>query len=434
MQDQMNETIHAGSATLPSRISSASSVSTAHTVSFAVATAMIVLPLFAPQPLVGIIGASFGLSSWSIGAAVTVTLLGYATGLFLLTPLTDLLETRRVILATVIADVFALAAAAVAPSAAAFFGAAFVVGTMTSAIQMLVPAAAMLAPEPQRGRVIGNVVSGLMIGILLSRPIASLAAGAWGWRGSYALDALAIAVTAAFLYRVLPQHTPTRHVGYFSLIASFGSLVKEEAILRRRAVYQALCMGAFNAFWTAIALRLVEPPFGLAATGVALFALVGVAGAIAAPIAGRLGDRELTAPATRVSHAAIIVALIGAGIAGAGWFGFDPNAAPLFALALLVSAAVLLDFGVVADQTLGRRAINLIRPESRGRLNGFYTGFFFLGGSMGSALAGVAWTWRGWSGVCSVGLGFGAAALMLSVLEMKRARLGHPRSTRRIRL
>jgi predicted MFS family arabinose efflux permease len=82
-------------------------------------------------------------------------------------------------------------------------------------------------------------------------------------------------------------------------------------------------------------------------------------------------------------------------------------------------ADVLLDFGVVADQTLGRRAINLIRPESRGRLNGFYTGFFFLGGSMGSALAGVAWTYRGWSGVCSVGLGFGAAALMLSVTEMK---------------
>jgi hypothetical protein len=114
-------------------------------------------------------------------------------------------------------------------------------------------------------------------------------------------------------------------------------LVKEEAILRRRAVYQALCMGAFNAFWTAIALRLEEVPFGLAAAGVALFALVGVASAVAAPIAGRLGDSGLTAPATRVSHAAIIVALIGAGIAGAGWFGFDANAGPRFALALLVS-------------------------------------------------------------------------------------------------
>lgn len=401
---------------------SMSGVSLARTVSFSAATATIVLPLFAPQPLVGIIASSFSLSSWAIGAAATVTLLGYATGLFLLTPLTDLLETRRVILATVAADVVALAAAAAAPSALAFFVSAFVVGITTSSIQMLVPAAAMLAPEPQRGRVIGNVVSGLMIGILLSRPIASLTAGAWGWRGSYALDAVAMAMTAAFLCRVLPRHTPTRHAGYLSLIASFGTLVKEEAIFRRRAVYQALCMCAFNAFWTAVALRLDESPFGLAAAGVALFALVGVAGAIAAPIAGRLGDRELTAPATRVAHAAISVALIVAGTAGAGWFGFDPNGSPRFALALLVAAAVLLDLGVVADQTLGRRAINLIRPEARGRLNGFYTGFFFLGGSMGSALGGVAWPCGGWSGVCSVGLGFGAAALILSITEMKGAR------------
>lgn len=429
----MNETVQPDSAASGSRLSSPPSASTAQTISFAVATAMIVLPLFAPQPLVGVIGASFGLSSWAIGAAATVTLFGYATGLFFLTPLTDLLEMRRVVLTTLVADVLALAAAATAPTGPAFLGAAFVIGVMTSTIQMLVPAAAMHAPEPQRGRVIGNVVGGLMVGILLSRPVAGLAAGAWGWRGSYALDAVAIAATAAFLYFVLPQHIPARQAGYLSLIASFGILVKEEAILRRRAIYQALCMGAFNVFWTAVALRLEQPPFGLAAIGVGLFALVGVAGAIAAPIAGRLGDRGLTAPATRVSHAVIILALVGAGIAGAGWFGLDPNTSPRFALALFVSAAVLLDFGVVADQTLGRRAINLIRPEARGRLNGFYTGFFFLGGSLGSALAGIAWTYGGWSGICIVALGFASAALILSAMEAERPRLGHPRSAFRIR-
>lgn len=117
---------------------SMSGVSLARTVSFSAATATIVLPLFAPQPLVGIIASSFSLSSWAIGAAATVTLLGYATGLFLLPPLTDLLETRRVILATVAADVVALAAAAAAPSALAFFVSAFVVGITTSSIQMLV--------------------------------------------------------------------------------------------------------------------------------------------------------------------------------------------------------------------------------------------------------------------------------------------------------
>lgn len=414
----MDGRIRSGGAGSPACLASTPTVRPARTSSFAVASATIVLPLFAPQPLVGVIGASFHLPSWVIGIVSMVTLLGYATGLFLLTPLTDLLEARRVILTTVTVDVLALISAAIAPSAVAFFGSAFLVGTMTSAIQMLVPTAAALAPETQRGRIIGNVVSGLMIGILLSRPTASFAAEVWSWRGSYALDAAIIAATAVFLLFRLPRHNPIRHGSYFSLISSYGSLIREEKILRRRGLYQALCMGAFNAFWAAIALRLGAPPFRLTALGVALFALVGVAGVVAAPIAGRVGDRELTRQATCAAHTAIIVSLVGAGVAGGGWFGFDSNISPRLALVLMVSAAVLLDFGVVADQTLGRRAINLIRPESRGRLNGFYTGFFFLGGSTGSVLAGVAWTYWGWSGVCSVGLVFGIAALMLSVMGM----------------
>jgi predicted MFS family arabinose efflux permease len=406
--------------TVPPR-PAAPDMSTAQVGCFAAAVAMIVLPLFAPQPLVGVIGTSLNLSPWAVGTAATVTLFGYAVGLFLLTPLTDLFENRRVILTTVIADVVALVAAAAAPSAVVFCGAAFVVGVTTSAIQMLVPIAAMLAPEAQRGRIIGNVVSGLMVGILLSRPIASFATEAWGWRGSYALDAMAIAVTALFLRRVLPHHTPTARGGYFSLIASFGTLIKEETILRRRASYQALCMLVVSMFWTAIALRLGAPPFGFTETGIALFALAGVGGAIVAPIAGRLGDHGLTRPATRVAHSAIIVALIVAGTAGGDWFSFDAKASPDLALALLVVAALLLDLGAVGDQTLGRRVINLLRPEARGRLNGFYTGFFFLGGAVGSALASLTWAYGGWSLVCIVAIGFGAVALILGMTETRSA-------------
>lgn len=388
---------------------------------FAVAVAVIVLPLFAPQPLIGVIGPSLNLPPWAAGATATVTLLGYAVGLFLLTPLTDLFENRRVILTTVVADVVALVAAAAAPSAMVFFPAAFAVGVATSAIQMLLPAAAMLAPEARRGRVIGNVVSGLMVGILLSRPVASLTTEAWGWRGSYAVDAASISVMVPFLIRVLPHHMPKAQGGYFSLISSFGILIREEAILRRRTSYQALCMAVVSMFWTAIALRLAAPPFGFTETGIALFTFAGVGGAIVAPIAGRVGDRGLTGPATRVSHGAIIVALIVAGTAGADWFGFDAKATSDVALTLLVVAALLLDAGAVCDQTLGRRAINLVRPEARGRVNGIYTGFFFLGGAAGSALASVAWAHGGWSLVCIIASGFGAGVLILGMTETRSA-------------
>jgi predicted MFS family arabinose efflux permease len=148
---------------------------------------------------------------------------------------------------------------------------------------MVVPVASSFVGEAQRGRVIGNIMSGLMIGILLSRPIASLTAAAFGWRGAYALDAIAVAAVAVAMQRVLPQRRPAGGLTYAGLIASLWMLLAEQPVLRHRALYQALCMGAFGIFWTAVALRLAAPPFGLDPVGVALFALSGIGGALIAP-------------------------------------------------------------------------------------------------------------------------------------------------------
>src|SRR5262249_27298057 len=291
-------------------------------------------------------------------------------------------------------------------SPALFLLAAFAAGCATSAIQMVVPVAANLAGEPQRGRVIGNIMSGLMIGILLSRPIASLAAAAVGWRGAYVLDAVAVAVAAVALQHVLPWHQPAVGVTYGALVASLGTLLAEQPVLRRRALYQALCMAAFGIFWTAVALRLAAPPFGLDQGGIALFAFAGIGGAVIAPIAGRAGGHGWTTPATRLAHAAVIAALLLAGAAGAGWFGFDPAARPRLSLGLLAVAAILLDLGVIGDQTLGRRAVNLACPQARGRLNGLYTGLFFVRGGARSRVAGVAWGRARWAPVSVIGVGF----------------------------
>src|SRR5215467_5045461 len=194
-------------------------------------------------------------------------------------------------------------------------------------------------------------------------------------------------------------------------------LLGEQRVLRRRALYQALCMGAFGIFWTAVALRLAAPPFGLDPVGIALFALSGIGGAVIAPIAGWAGDRGWTTPATRLAHAAVIAALLLAGAAGAGWFGFDPAARPTLSLGLLAVAALMLDLGVIGDQTLGRRAVNLACPQASGRMNGLYTGLFFVGGAVGSALGGIAWVEAGWTLVCVVGIGFVALALVLASMQ-----------------
>ena len=379
---------------------------------------VIVLPLYAAQPLLGMIGASLDMPVSTYGVIAMMSMAGYATGLFLLVPLTDLVELRRVTLATVSGEVLALIAAALAPSATFFCVAAFAVGATASSIQMLVPAAAGLVRPQQRGRVIGKVMSGLMIGILLSRPIASLAAESFGWRGAFAIDAMGLLPTWVGLYRVLPFRRPGQSLPYRALLGSLVDLLVTEPALRRRAAYQALCMAAFGIFWSGVGLRLSQPPFGIGQTGLALFALAGAGGAIIAPIAGWLGDRGWNVMATRAAHGAVLAASVLAAIAGCGWLDPDPVAHRALALALLAFSAVLLDVGVIGDQTLGRRIVNLVRPDAQGRVNGIYTGLFFVGGSLGSALAGVAWATMGWWPLCAIGAGFGVLALGLSMREV----------------
>jgi MFS family permease len=174
-------------------------------------------------------------------------------------------------------------------------------------------------------------------------------------------------------------------------------------------------MGAFCAYWTMVALRLEAPPFVLSHRGIALFAFAGAAGAVSAPIAGRLGDRGWTRAVTIAAHLTVLAATLLAGVAGSGWLGFAPERAPAIALGLLALSAVLLDFGCIADQALGRRAVNLLQSEARGRINGLFTGIFFIGGAAGSALAGIAWTHTGWSGACAVATGFVLGAVVLDL-------------------
>ncbi|MBW8727599.1 MAG: MFS transporter [Inquilinus limosus] len=391
----------------PAAPSPAAAMTTPLQLLFATAVGVVVLNLYASQPLIGLIGPALGLAPATASLVTTLTLLAYAAGLVLLVPLVDLLANRRLIVATLAVDVAALAVAATATSTPVFLAASVLIGLASTAIQMLVPIAAALAAPADRGRVVGNVMSGLMVGILLSRPIASLMAGSFGWRSFYALTAGLIAVLALVLLRALPERRPAPGPRYAALIGSLWTLLRQEPVLRRRAADQMLLMAAFSAFWTTVALRLAAPPFGLGQDGIALFALAGAAGTVVAPLAGRIADRGWSRPATRASHGLVVLGLLGAGLAGGVWTGWAPS------LGLLAAAAVLLDAGVVANQILGRHAINTLQPEARGRLNGLYTGLFFIGGSAGAAIAGLAWAWGGWAAICGAGLVF---ALMASAV------------------
>lgn len=385
---------------------------------FAFAVGVIILNLFSSQPLVEVIGPSLGLDARLSGFVTLAVLLGYAAGLILLVPLSDLVENRRLALAMLGADAASLCAAALAPSATWFLLASFALGAAISCIQVLVPLAASLAPEAQRGRVVGDVMSGMMVGVLVSRPLASLTADALGWRGMYFASAGFVCALIVLLVLALPRRKPSGGMGYAALIASLWRLVREERVLRVRAAESAMMFAAFNMFWTTIALQLARPPFQLGARGIAVFAFAGLSGAVVAPLAGRWGDRGWTKPALVGLHALAVQSMILAAFAAA-----MADFAPTFALVLLAVSAILLDVGVVGDQTLGRRAVNLLRPEVRGRLNGLFTGIFFLGGALSSALTGFAWKCGGWNGVCLLAGAFASIALIVSLSTLRDRRL-----------
>lgn len=388
------------------------------TVFFATAVGVIVMNLFAAQPLTGAISRSLYLAPEFAGLVAMLPQLGYAAGLMLLVPLCDLLENRRLIVRTLACCAGFLAIAMLTDSRDVFLVAVFLAGAASSVIQMLVPMAASMAPESYRGRAVGNVMSGLMLGILLSRPAASVIAGSIGWRAFYGVAALIDALLAVVLYMKLPARQPSVTTRYPALLGSLWSLLRTEPVLQRNAASAALVMGAFSAFWTAIGLRLVQAPFSFGMNGIALFALAGAAGAIVTPLAGRAGDRGSGRTALFAGHLTMFVALVAIGVAGAGWGGFSASAHPVLAVAMLVAGAAALDAGVVTDQTLGRRAINLLNPAARGRLNGLFVGVFFVGGALGAVLSGAAWALAGWSGVCAVGFVFTGLAVVLRLMKL----------------
>jgi predicted MFS family arabinose efflux permease len=259
-----------------------------------------------------------------------------------------------------------------------------------------------MAPEAVRGRVVGNVMSGLMLGIMLARPVSSFVTQLSSWHTIFFASAVAMALLAAVLAWKLPPRIPAGQLHYGELLASMGRLARRTVVLRRRALYHAALFAAFSLFWTTTPLLLAGPLFQLSQGGIALFALAGVAGAIAAPIAGRVADRGWSRPATGVAMLAVAAGFLLTHIAAPG----SP-----WALRLLVLAAIVLDFGVSANMTLGQRAIFGLGAEIRARLNGLYMSTFFVGGAIGSALGGWAYAHGGW--VLASWIGFALPVLAL---------------------
>ncbi len=380
-------------------------ISSAVTFACAVACGVIVANLYYAQPLIALIAPELHLSPGIAGLIVTLTQLGYAGGLLFVVPLADRIENRRLILTTIGIVALALAGLAAARSAPAFLAAAMAVGFCSAGVQVVVPFAASLAREETRGRTIGNVMSGLLAGIMLARPIASMIAEVAGWRAVFGASAVAMLVLGIWLARALPERRPQSGHGYGEILRSMGQILMRERPLQRRAIYQGFVFAIFNIFWTSAPLLLADR-FGYGQTGIALFALAGAAGALAAPIAGRLGDRGYIRLGTAGALLTIAASCLLAGWAGA-----------LHSLLLLVVFALTLDGATQINQVLGQRVIFSLPGEDRGRVNAIYMTILFVLGAGGSAIATLAYHAAGWWGAMGAGAVLGSIVTLFFATE-----------------
>ncbi|WP_236179187.1 MFS transporter [Pseudomonas mosselii] len=377
----------------------------------ATATGLAVASNYYAQPLLHSIAQQFGLSTASAGTIVIAAQLSYGAGLLLLAPLGDLFEQRRLIVTMVLIATAGLVISACAPSLPWLLLGTALTGLFSVVAQVLVPMAAALSAPEQRGRAVGTLMSGLLLGILLARTAAGFMAELGGWRSIYVLAAVLMAISALALYRSLPRHHSHAGLKYPALIGSVFRLFVEEPVLRLRSLLGLLAFSLFALFWTPLAFLLSNAPYHYSDAVIGLFGLAGAIGALAANWAGRLADRGKGPLGTTVGLVALLLSWVPLGFAQQS-------------LVALLVGVLLLDLAVQLVHVSNQNAVIVLRPEARTRLNAGYITCYFIGGALGSLLGTQLFEVRGWDGIVVAGLVIGALALVVwGLSERKRGKL-----------
>lgn len=375
---------------------------------FAITAGLTVANLYYNQPLLADIARSFAVPASRVGLVATLTQIGYAVGLLLIVPLGDVVERRRLIVLTLVGVTLALALAAFARGFALFAAASFLIGVTTITPQIVVPLAAGLARPEERGTVVGQIMSGLLVGILGGRVVAGAIGHAAGWRTVFGLAAGVMLLLAVALPRWLPRTPAGSHASYRELLRSLGTIARTEPVVRDAAILGALAFASFSVFWTTLVFRLQTPPLHYGSAVAGSFGLLGIAGALTAPLAGRLADR--VTPRRTVGVAMAVNALAW----GVAWMWGGT-------IVGLAAAVVLLDAATQGAHISNQTRIYALPAHAHSRYNTVYMVTYFIGGAAGSVLGTASMGAYGWSGVCAVGLALMAVALVvLAVGRRKR--------------
>ncbi|OCX54657.1 MFS transporter permease [Mucilaginibacter sp. PPCGB 2223] len=369
-----------------------------------IATGLVVANLYYNQPLLGQISVTFHIGEDKAQLVSMLTQMGYATGMLLIVPMADMKRRKKLMMVDFIFIVMALLLAAFSPTINILMAASFLIGASSTIPQMLVPMTAHLARPHERGKKVGVVMSGLLIGILLSRTVSGFIGFHFGWRGMFLIAAGLMLVIWLLLFLMLPEIEPQYEGNYGALMRSLLTLIKEEPKLRLAAVRGALCFACFGAFWTTLTFLLKQPQFGGSSQMAGMFGLVGVFGALGASVMGRVSDKMNPHHVITLAISLVVLSFIIFGLSSHSLVG-------------LVIGVILLDMGVQSTHISNQIMIFALRPEARNRLNTVYMVSYFLGGAFGTYIASLLWNDYQWTGVCIMGGSFSALALLIHVFS-----------------
>jgi predicted MFS family arabinose efflux permease len=380
------------------------------TLLFAVACGLSVANIYFAHPLLDAMARDLAIRPAVIGIVVTATQIGYGLGLIFIVPLGDILDRRRLIVSQAVLSALALVVVGLAPTGFVLLAGMVVVGLLAVVVQVLVAFAATMADPNERGRVVGVVTSGVVIGILLARFVAGVVSDLGGWRSVYLSAAGLMLILAGLLFRTIPKHArDAAGSSYLELLSSMAALFREERVLRVRAVLACLIFANFNVLWAPLALPLSAPPFALSHSQIGLFGLAGLAGALGASRAGRLADRGLGQWTTGLSLGLMLVA----------WLPIAFMERSLWALAVGV---IILDLAIQAVHVTNQSLIFAVRPEAQSRLVGGYMVFYSIGSASGAIASTSVYAAAGWIGVCGLGAAIALLALLFWVATSHPAR------------
>ncbi|CDG84846.1 MFS transporter [Janthinobacterium agaricidamnosum] len=374
---------------------------------FALSAGVLVASLYYVQPLTSLLAASFGVGVTQAGYLVTATQIGYVLGIVFLVPLSDVLNRRKLLTWMLVAKICALILAATSQNIIVFSIASILMGITASALMVVTAMVASYAPDHSRGRMVGTVMTGLLLGILLARTVSGVVAQVSGsWRAVYLLAAVVVAALLAILRNILPDEAPRGKLQYAKLMASLAGIIRQEPLLRQRALFAGLGLGTFSVFWTGLTFLLSGAPYHYSEMQIGFFGLVGATGAFAANTAGRMADRGYARQATWLLALASL----------ASWAFIAFGAVSLL---MLLVGVVLLDVGVMGLQVTHQSIIYKLAPEARARVTTVFIAAGFIGASAGSALASASYAAGGWLALCLVG----AAMPLLMVIVWSKYRL-----------